>query len=56
MFQKGMKHLSAPLLCYVQKFSPILKNENIKKLILVMITTNFKMTALSERVLRKCLC
>lgn len=31
MFQKGMNHLYAPLLCYVQKSSPSLKNENIKK-------------------------
>jgi len=55
MFQKDMNHLYASLLCYVQKFSPILKNENIKKFILVMITTNF-MTALNRTVLQKCLC
>lgn len=56
MFQKDMNLLYASLLCYVQIFLSSLKNDNTKKLILVMITTNFKMMTLSRRVLQKRLC
>lgn len=46
MFQKGANHWYSSLLYYVRtKNQTQLKNGNIKKLTLVMITTNLKPTA-----------